>query len=129
MGQVILGTRTLRFEPWARNHYEGHFKGIATRMYHKCKASGAAEFDLRGAKVKGISAREEASLHFGNVWSVQFRHHTNHPQSLDAVHYRSVPCLLRFLRVKAYVTLNPVDYSQRNHVCSFIERIIITALS
>ena len=63
-GPVIVGTRTLRSETGARNHNEAHFKGIALRMYQKCKALGAYEFDLQGAIVN------EASSDFMNVLSI-----------------------------------------------------------
>lgn len=36
-------------------------------MYHKCKASGADEFNLRGAIVEDISEREKTTLLFRNV--------------------------------------------------------------
>lgn len=51
MGQVILATRILRFETWAR----------VTWMYQKCKGLDADGFDLQGAIVKDLSAQEEAS--------------------------------------------------------------------
>ena len=61
MGQVILATRILRFETWARDYYEAHFKENVTWMYQKCKGLDVDGFDLQGAIVKDISAREEAS--------------------------------------------------------------------
>lgn len=61
MGQVILATRILRFETWARDYYEAHFKENVTWMYQKCKGLDADGFDLQGAIVKDLSAQEEAS--------------------------------------------------------------------